>query len=409
MNEKSLHTRAQIALFLGLAANAAGQSFLLVVLPPLGRRLGFSDLQTGAILGVSALLLIVSAPIWGYVSERIGRKPVLLIALAGATLAPAAFSAIVGRRLDGAMPALSALILFFVTRSLQTMICGGLLPASQAFVADITEPRQRSRGMGLIGAATGLGGVIGAALAWQVGGADAVSAFALVAALVCVAFVSVLLLVEEARRDDARPTYADIRLPLERIWPFLAITLVAISAYGMLQQVLALRLQDALGFSHEESIAKAGAALMATALAMVVVQGVALRVLVTKPEQLLSTGAAMATLSLVLGSLGRSYLEIFCALILFGVAIGLMFPGNLSSISLRAGSGAQGKAAGVNVIGQGLGLAIGPIAGASLHRLSPQAPFIVSSLLFALAWGLAIFARRSTNCSVSSLRKSMEP
>lgn len=408
MNEKSLRTRAQIALFLGLAANAAGQSFLLVMLPPLGRRLGFSDLQTGAILGVSALLLIVSAPIWGYVSERIGRKPVLLIALAGATLAPAAFSAIVGKRLDGAIPVLSALILFFMVRSLQTTICGGLLPASQAFVADITEPRQRSNGMGLIGSATGLGGIIGAALAWQAGG-EAASAFALVATLVCVGFASVLLLVEESRREDARPTHADIRLPLERIWPFLAITLVAISAYSMLQQVLALRLQDALGFSHEDSVAKAGAALMATALAMVVVQGVALRMLVTKPEQLLGTGAAMATLSLILASLGRSYPEIFCALVLFGVAIGLMLPGNLSSISLRAGGGAQGKAAGVNVIGQGLGLAIGPIAGAGLHRLSPQAPFIVSSFLFALAWGLAIFARRSATCSASSLRESMEP
>nr|MBL8457156.1 MFS transporter [Zoogloeaceae bacterium] len=69
--------RAQAGLFLALLCNAAGQSFLNVVLPPLGRRLGFSDLQTGLILSVSALLLMLTAAAWGYASERIGRRPVI--------------------------------------------------------------------------------------------------------------------------------------------------------------------------------------------------------------------------------------------------------------------------------------------------------------------------------------------
>lgn len=84
----SQHSLASLALFLALMAKAAGQSFLVVVLPPLGRRLGFTDIQTGAILSVSALLLMIAAPTWGYLTERIGRRPVLVIALAGAMHAP---------------------------------------------------------------------------------------------------------------------------------------------------------------------------------------------------------------------------------------------------------------------------------------------------------------------------------
>ncbi|WP_439626167.1 MFS transporter [Shinella sp.] len=94
--ERSARTPvARIALFWALIANVTGQSFLLVILPPLGRRLGLTDLQTGAPLSASALMLIISAPIWGYLRERIGRKPVLLLALGSAASAWLAYSVIV--------------------------------------------------------------------------------------------------------------------------------------------------------------------------------------------------------------------------------------------------------------------------------------------------------------------------
>ncbi|WBK02439.1 MFS transporter [Methylocystis parvus] len=271
--------RDALPVLLGLAASAAGQSFLLVVLPPLGRRLGFSDIETGAILSVSALLLIVCAPIWGYVSERIGRRKVMLIALAGASLGPAAFSVIVGARIGETISAAFALILLFVSRSVQVVVSAGLLPAAQAYVADLTAPSRRAGGMGLIGAAFGGGVVLGATLAWKLGGKDAVFVFEMIAALVAVSFAGVFLLVREPGRREVKVSGNGLPSPLARIWPFLAITLLGVTAYAILQQVTALRLQDALGFSSQDSIARAGAALMATALAMVVVQGLALRVL----------------------------------------------------------------------------------------------------------------------------------
>jgi MFS family permease len=387
--------QAQTALFFCLVANAAGQSFLLVILPPLGRQLGFSDIQTGSILSVSALLLMASAATWGYLSERIGRRPVLLIALAGATLALAVFSAIIGTRMEGAVAATTALVLLFAVRCGQVIVSGGLMPVAQAYMADVTAPERRASGMGLLGAAYGLGVIVGAAVAWQIGGGNAVLAFGLLAALIGLGFVGVLLFVSEPKRFERQETATSIRLPMAEIWPFLAITLVAVSTSSTLQQVTALRLQDALGVPPDESIAKAGAALMATALVMIIVQGGVLRFLAWKPGRLLCTGAVLAAFAMLLGSFARSYAEIFGALVLFGAALGLMLPGNLASLSLRAGSDAQGKAAGVNAIGQGLGMAIGPLAGASLHQVAPEAPFAVAAVLLAFAFGLAMVASRS--------------
>jgi len=389
------HMRAQIALFLALAANATGQSFLLVILPPLGRRLGFPDIQTGLILSVSALLLLVSAPAWGYVSERIGRRPVLVIALAGAVLALAAFGLVIGARMEGTVAATMALGLLFAVRCGQVIISGGLMPVAQAYMADVTSPEGRASGMGLLGAAYGLGVIAGAAVAWRMGGGDAVLAFSLLAGLASLGFLSVLLFVSEPNRRATPETSAVTHLPIAEIWPFLAITLVAVSCSSILQQVTALRLQDALHVPPDESIAKAGAALMATALAMIVVQGGVLRVLTWKPQRLLQTGALLAAFAMLLGGFARSYAEIFAALVLFGAALGLMLPGNLASLSLRVGHDAQGKAAGINALGQGAGMAVGPLAGASLHQLAPEAPFAVAAILLALAFGLAVKASRS--------------
>ena len=391
----SRHGLAQVALFLALMANAAGQSFLVVVLPPLGRRLGFTDIQTGAILSASALLLMIAAPTWGYLTERIGRRPVLMIALTGATLAPLGFGFIVGRRLDGTMSAVLALGLFLAARSAQTLLSAGLLPASQAYVADITAPEARAGGMGILGAAYGLGAIIGSALAWRIGGSDAVLAFLLVSGLAGLALATVILLVPEPRRGNPEAASLAADPNLSRIWPFFAITLVSISAYSIVQQVVALRLQDAMGFASDDSIAKAGLALMATALAMIVVQGAVLRMLALRPETLLGAGTPLAAVALLLATFARGYAELFGALVLLGVALGLMLPGNLASLSLRTGPGAQGKAAGFNVVGQGLGLAIGPLTGAALHQLSPQMPFLAATVLLAIAFALAIAASRT--------------
>lgn len=293
------------------------------------------------------------------------------------------------------MSGVLALDLFLAARSAQTLLSAGLLPASQAYVADITAPEARAGGMGILGAAYGLGAIIGSGLAWRIGGSNAVLAFLLVSGLAGLALASVILLAPEPRRHHPVAASSAADLNLSRIWPFFAITLVSISAYSIVQQVVALRLQDAFGFASDESIAKAGLALMATAVAMIIVQGAVLRVLALRPEALLGAGAALATIALLLATFARGYAELFGALVLLGVALGLMLPGNLAALSLRTGPGAQGKAAGFNVVGQGLGLAIGPLTGAALHQLSPQMPFLAAAVLLGIAFALAIGASRT--------------
>lgn len=86
-------------------------------------------------------------------------------------------------------------------------------------------------------------------------------------------------------------------------------------------------------------------------------------------------------------------ITLMAALGVMGLALGMALPGNLGFLSLLAGPFAQGRAAGVNAVAQGLGMAAGPVAGAALHRISPLAPALACAAAMALALIIASSAQ----------------
>ena len=115
----------------------------------------------GLIAASFSAMQFVFSPIWGRLSDRIGRRPVLLISTAGAAVAYALFAYGAGQPIaSGAAPATGALILLAASRAFAG-ICGGNITVAQAYIADITPPENRSRRMGLIGMAFGLGFIFG--------------------------------------------------------------------------------------------------------------------------------------------------------------------------------------------------------------------------------------------------------
>ena len=151
-----------------------------------------------------------------------------------------------------------------------------MMPAAQAFVADTTSPEKRAGGMGMMGAAFGFGTIFGGALAWRLGGTDAVAAFMVVSAVGLAALASLWWKVPETR-VRAVMTKKPTRLPLMRLWPCLAMTMLGLTVYSLLQQVTALRMQDAFGVSPQDSIARAGMTMMLTMAAMIATQGLLVR------------------------------------------------------------------------------------------------------------------------------------
>jgi DHA1 family tetracycline resistance protein-like MFS transporter len=373
----------RLALFAGLLGNAAGHSFLFVVLPPLGRRMGFADLQTGALLSLGALALIVSAPVWGVVAEKSGRRPVLLIGFTGVALALALLGLVVALRLDGAITIVAAFALLLVVRVVQSLTSGGLLPAAQAYMADTTSADRRAGGMGRMAASFGLGSVVGASLAWVFAGISLPLGFAAVAAFVAVAGLVCWRALPEPQRAVDAVSPAASRIELRRIWPFLIVTVLGVTTYALLQATTGLRLQDTLGLSPEAAAGRAGATLTATALAMVFAQGFLVGRLGWTPYRLMGVGAAVALAAMITMVLVPGYPALLGGLCALGLGLGLLLPGNLAALSLATGVGAQGKVAGINAIGQGLGMVLGPLVGTALYQRSLLAPSLSGAVLVA--------------------------
>ena len=293
---------AALPMLFALMANAAAQAFTLVVLPPLGRSLGFTDIQTGALLGLSALVLLVAAPIGGTLSESFGRKPVLLVALAAASAGPALSALVIGARLNGAITAMAALGLLFGIRFLQSAFAAGLLPAAQAFMADSTKAEQRAEGMGLLGAAC----------AFAIGGTAPVAAFAALSATVTAGFLAVWTMLREPAPNRMN-AMEKTPLSLTRLLPNLTVTFLAITVYGIVQHVTARRLQDGFGLDVANSISRAGVTLMGAALSMALVQTFALRWLRWPATRLMLAGAGVALVVMTVAATAQSFSRQFRA------------------------------------------------------------------------------------------------
>jgi multidrug resistance protein len=150
--------RSIFIIFLTVVLDLVGFGLILPLIPIYGEKFHASGLVIGAIVASYSLMQFVFAPVWGRLSDRIGRRPVLLTSTACACLSYVIFAIGSGR----ATPAI-ALTLIFASR-LFAGICGANITVAQAYIADITPPEKRSAKMGLIGMAFGLGFIFGPVL-----------------------------------------------------------------------------------------------------------------------------------------------------------------------------------------------------------------------------------------------------
>lgn len=148
-----------LIVFLTVFIDLIGFGLVMPLLPKYVQNFGAPGWMLGAIVASYSLMQFLLAPAWGRLSDRIGRRPVLLISTAGFVVSYALFA--VGSSLTQPHLALGVILL----SRLLSGVCGANITVAQAYIADLTPPHQRSRAMGLIGMAFGLGFICGPVLA----------------------------------------------------------------------------------------------------------------------------------------------------------------------------------------------------------------------------------------------------
>src|SRR5256885_5628872 len=143
-----------LIIFLTVFIDLIGFGIVLPLLPIFSKDFGAHGFMIGLIMASYSVMQFLFAPAWGRLSDRIGRRPVLLISTAGATLSYTLFAIACG------FPNVTGLWLLLISRSFAG-ICGANITVAQAYIADITPPEKRSAKMALIGIAFGLGFIFG--------------------------------------------------------------------------------------------------------------------------------------------------------------------------------------------------------------------------------------------------------
>ena len=149
----------------GLFFVGAGQSVVFITIPPLARDLGLSEVQTGIIFASSALAWMVFSPYWGKLSDRIGRKLVVLIGLLGCALSLVLFSTALTLGTSNTLLGWKLLTVLILARMVNGILGSATRPASGAWIADVTDPEERGGGYGRLNSGFSAGRIVGPAIA----------------------------------------------------------------------------------------------------------------------------------------------------------------------------------------------------------------------------------------------------
>ncbi|HEX3499868.1 MAG TPA: MFS transporter [Stellaceae bacterium] len=375
-------------LFAIVVTDLIGFGIVIPLLPFYGEHFGASPLVVTLLMATYSLFQLFGAPFWGRLSDRHGRRPILLVSLAGS---------VAGYLWLGAA---DALWMLFAARALQGA-CAGNIAAAQAYVADVTTPENRAKGMGMIGAAFGIGFIIGPALGGALAGSDpaapdvAAGAF-LGAGLSALAFLGTLLFLKESLPESLRGTRRDGRLvAMSRVLRrpalrFLLILFFAIVfAFAGMEATFALWAMRQFGWGA----AQVGYLMTYVGICSALMQGVLIGRLAKRfgEERLLVAGIAAITLGLAAIPLSSGLALLIVASGLLAIGMGMTQPAINSLISRRAAASEQGEVMGVAQSFGSLARIVGPaFAGLLFSGFGRNAPYYAGAALMTLIFVVAL-------------------
>lgn len=389
-----------------------GFGITLPVLPFYVERLARADGATRQAIVMHVTLLtavypmgqLLFAPIWGRWSDRIGRRPLLLMGLAGYVVAQVLFGLA------------TSLWLLYAARILGGILSSATLPVSAAYVADATTEGERGRGMAWLGTASSLGFVVGPALGGILVRPDLhfsaryghllIDGFSLpffaAAALGLLTLVAAMRWLPESLSAQAPSSGSEVADPDWRtlgrsLGPLLGLALVAQFALAMFEATFALHAQAVLSYGP----AQVGAVFVVCGLVMAVFQLGASGLLAGRVAEMvqIGTGLALMGTSLVLLMVPRGMLWVLALVGLLALGMALVSPNLSALISTRGGSRRAGAALGAQNAANSLGQASGPLVGGALFVWQMNAPYVLSGgvlviIAMVIAWN-ALRGRRT--------------
>ena len=381
-------------LLFGLVTYGIGQSLLYVIFAPLSRDLGLSEWQFGALISSSNIALVIFSPMWGRVSQSIGRKTVFIIGLIGY----AAGYALLGFGIQiGLWAWLTSVPLFFLlfgARLVYGSLASAISPAATAYVADTTDKQNRSAGMALIAASGGIGTIIGPAFGGLLAKVGPVVPMYVASILAIVAAILAAIKLSEPTRHVDTESGIKLRILDSRIFPYLVGWFVIFMVFTAVQVITAYYIEDRFGVTDRaQVISVASIALLSMAVVMLVVQIVVMQIWKLRPKLLLRSAYFIFAGTLLLFAFSNSLLLMYVSYAGMGLSFALAAPGLNAAASLAVEEREQGAVAGLLSSAPAFGMVFGPFFGGAVYNLAPKLPMLGGAILSILVGISFLFVR----------------
>ena len=371
-------------LFFTLVVVMIGFGIILPIMPFYAQSLGATATDLGLLFATYSLMQFLFSPLWGRLSDRVGRKPILLVGLVGMAASFVFFGLA------------QALWMLFAARILGGLLSSAVLPTAMAYVADSTSHEHRGKGMGLMGAAMGLGMIFGPAIGGFLG-ANPVVPFLVAAglALLVVGFAALFLpesLGQEARAQARaqrhRQGNAHVQLVRELrgpVGPLLLLGFLSQAAFASMFGTFALFSEAKLGFGEAEM----GAVFTVMGLVGVVGQGVFVGRAIARwgEERVTQLGLLLGGIGFFSVLLAYDLISLLLLAAWMGFGGALITPAISALLSKRTSPERQGMILGVFNSFQSLGRIVGPLGGGFVFdRLGYDFPYVLAGGVFVALW-----------------------
>ena len=382
------------ALFLSVFIGLMGFGVLLPVFPFWGRALGADPTIITIALGAYSLGQFIGSPFWGAMSDRYGRRPVLLISLFGGMISYLIMAQATNIWMLGAARLFGGLM-------------AGNIAVAFAYVGDVVPEAQRPRAMGMLGAAFGLGFIFGPAIGGLVAGAaPGAVEFARVAyvaaAITAVAVIGVFIQLPESLTPERRaatkaagggPAIATVLRAKPAVMGLIVLGLLVIGSAAMMETTFALFADARLGWTPRQVGLSFG--LIGTISAVLQAVGAAPLARRFGANRVALIGIASYAAGLTGMGLAVGGTAVLAALAVTAIGVGVFNPAFQTLVASTTNDDDRGIVNGLTQGGSAMGRIIGPaISGAMFQHIGPAAPFLAGAAAMVLAFAVAVAAGR---------------
>jgi MFS family permease len=394
-------TRSAFFLIFALSiVTAFGNTGLQSILPAIGRQIGMDDRLVVSIFSLSALLWGITSPYWARRSDVTGRKPMMMLGMAGFGVSMTLCAIIVSAGLHHLLPVLAIFILLLLARAIFGLIGSAANPASQAYVAERTSREERTEQMAQLAGAIGLGTVTGPFVAPLlvlpiVGLAGPMFGFAAIAFFVMVMVWRYLpeakggLLAPPGSADGVTPEPSRYERGASsgkgpslwrdpRLAPFLIYGFLVASAQTVNGQTLGFLIIDKLSLPPLKAQQFIAACMGAGAISGLLAQWGLIRMFRMQPRHLIRWGAGLAALANLVIALAPTYAGVVAGYALASMGYGFCRPGFTAGASLSVDGREQARAAGAIAAINGSSVIVAPLLGVALYKVFHPSPYLMN-------------------------------